>query len=184
MKNLFIASIILLATQNCLLAQQVNSKKFWGEVALGYAWSLADNGKSYDLPHNNFYGNMYMANWRIKAGYYITPQFALGAGLGMNGYHNFNINTLPVFVDVRYHLKNIPQLFSYADVGIPIASSDPPLTFGFMADIGFGYRFALGKRIALNPSVGYNVFCYSQNIGNESETRSRHSIFLQLGFEF
>ncbi|GHT65923.1 hypothetical protein FACS189452_00910 [Bacteroidia bacterium] len=166
------------------MAQQVNSKTFWGEVELGYAWSIADNGKSYDLSHKNFYGNMYMAHWCIKAGYYITPQFSLGAGLSMNGYHNFNINTLPIFVDVRYHLKRIPQLFFYADVGMPIASSGIPLTSGFMGDIGLGYRFALGKRIALNPSVGYNVFCYSQDIGNGKETRSRHSIFLQLGFEF
>jgi hypothetical protein len=82
MKNLFIFSIFLLVVQNCLLAQNVNNKTLWGEIELGYGFSLSDQSKSYNLSYNNFSGRMYMASIRAKAGYYITPQFSLGLGIG------------------------------------------------------------------------------------------------------
>jgi hypothetical protein len=183
MKNLFILSIYLLIIPNGLFSQNTNDKTLWGEVDLGYGFSLADRGKSYNLSYNDFSEKMYLASIRVKAGYYITPQLSLGAGLGLDGYHNTNINTFPVFIDLQYRLKSIPKLFAYVNGGASVALSDA-YTSGFISGIGMGYRVALGKRIILKPSIGYDLFLYSQNLGVSSETRSRHTLSMRLGFEF
>jgi hypothetical protein len=54
-----------------------------------------------------------------------------------------------------------------------------------------GYSIKLGRRTALNPSVGYNMLLYKQEFVElfsqdvlYSETRHRHTLFLQIGFEF
>ncbi|GHT52446.1 hypothetical protein AGMMS49982_12700 [Bacteroidia bacterium] len=182
MKKLFIFAIALLAVQNCLLAQANNNKTLFGEIELGYGFGLSDQSTSYNLSYDNFSGRMYLANFRAKAGYYLTPQISLGLGIGLNGYHNTNINTLPVVIDLQYHLKSMSNLFTYVNIGASIAPSDA-YTSGFVSDIGLGYRITLGKRI-LKPSVGYDLFRYSQNLGIDSETHIRHTLFMRLGFEF
>jgi hypothetical protein len=190
MKKLFTISITLVAMQASLSAQ--NSKTFWGEITLGYGRSFGDYGKSYDLSYNNV-DNMYMASLTAKLGYYVLPQLSLGVGVGLSGYHNPNINTLPVFVEARYNVKPIPKLFSYLNVGTSLSGLGSAGAFngGLITGAGAGYSIKLGKRTALNPSIGYNVLFYKQ-IFTElfsqemlySEGRRRHTIFLQLGFEF
>lgn len=190
MKSLFLAFTAFLALSSCLLAQ--SSKTFWGEVTLGYGRSLGDYGKSYDVLHRDG-DNMYMVSLKAKAGYYVTPQLSLGVGAGLGGYHNPRFNTLPVFAEVRYSVKPVPQLFSYLNVGTSLSALGAFGAFGSGAimEAGAGYSIKLGKRTALNPAIGYNVLLYRQafteflsDVVLYTEARHRHTIFLQLGFEF
>lgn len=177
------ALIVLLAFLQAYSYGQANSyKSLWGTLEVGYGWSASKDGQSYNATSSNTEGRMHVMGVRAIVGYYLTPQISLGGGVGFNGYRNSKINTLPVFVDVRYLFTN--QLFAYADIGGSVASGGDFMS-GFMMDAGLGYRIALGERSSLNPSIGYNLFSYSQVLsGNDSENRSRHTLFLRLGFEF
>jgi hypothetical protein len=158
-------------------------KSLWGGVEVGY-------GRSFEKDYSGY--NMYLASLRVKIGYYITPQFSLGAGIGLNGYHNYSINTLPVVLDIRYHpIKTLSGLYAYADIGASVSDSftTGDFTSGFLSDMGLGYKIHLGKRTSLNPAVGYNLFVSSlrvYNFVNYSYTYriTRHTIFLRLGFQF
>jgi hypothetical protein len=189
MKKKFAIFLALVMIQGGLLAQ--NRKTFWGEVALGYGQGLGDYGKSYDFA-NSSTTNMYAMSLTAKVGYYVLPQLSLGVGVGIAGYHNPTINTLPVVVEGRYNVKAVPRLFSYLNAGASLPSLlSGAFSSGTTIGVGAGYSIKLGKRTALNPSVGYNVLLYRQEqvelFSQEvlyRETRHRHTIFLQLGFEF
>jgi hypothetical protein len=173
--------LALILFQINLNAQEV--KSFWGSVELGYGWNMRDNGNTGgNIKSQIFKGDMRTVY--LKAGYYLLPRFSLGAGLGLRHYSVGITNTLPVFVDARYHLKSLPQLYGYVDVGASVANKESAFTSGFMSDIGLAYKIRLGKRMSLNPSIGYNLFTYSLNVLALTEKRSKHTVYLQLGFQF
>ncbi|MDR0711142.1 MAG: hypothetical protein LBF67_02185 [Prevotellaceae bacterium] len=189
MKKIFIVSIGLMITQIGFAAQ--NSKTFWGEVSLGYGRSIGDYGKNYDMLHSNA-DNMYMASLKAKAGYYVIPQLSLGVGVGLSGYHNPNVNTLPVFLEARYNVKFLSGLFSFLNAGTSLSALGVgAFQSGGIIGAGAGYSIKTGRRTALNISVGYDALLYKQTavylFTDEvaySEMRHRHTMFLQLGFEF
>jgi hypothetical protein len=132
---------------------------------------------------------MYAVSVKVKAGYYVLPQLSLGVGVGLSGYHNPLINTLPVFAEVRYNVKRIPRLFSCLNAGASFGSG--AFSSGGIVGAGVGYSIKTGRRTALNISVGYDALLYKQIVvylfTDEvaySEMRHRHTMFLQLGFEF
>jgi hypothetical protein len=187
MKKKFLIITALVLFQMNLNAQDIQnaeSKSFWGSlwgsVEVGY-------GRSFEKDYSGY--NMYLASLRGKIGYYITPQFSLGAGIGLNGYHNYTINTLPVVLDIRYHpIKTLSGLYTYADIGASVSDSFN-FTSGFLSDMGLGYKIRLGKRTSFNPAVGYNLFVSSPRVYNfvgysYTYRITRHTIFLQLGFQF
>jgi len=155
----------------------------WGSVEVGYGRSFEDGYRGV---------NMSLASLRAKIGYYLTPQFSLGVGIGLNGYHTYTVNTLPVVLDIKYHpIKTIPKLYAYADIGASVSNSyENGFTSGFLSDIGAGYKIRLGKRTSLNPAIGYNLFISSPQVlytfggYTYSERIIRHTIFLRLGFQF
>ena len=92
-------------------------------------------------------------------GYFFSPYFSLGVGFGLDGYHNPNINTMPLFLDSRVYLKNgYNSLFAFMDLGLLAKVSDN-FTKGSMFNIGAGYKFSLGekKRIFLLPELSYSI---------------------------
>jgi hypothetical protein len=191
-KKLLIISTLALFQIN-LNAQDIQNtenrsfwQSLWGSVEVGY-------GRSFENGYGGY--NMYLASLRAKMGYYLSPRFSLGVGVGLNGYHNYQINTLPVVLDIRYHpVKTLSNLYVYADIGASVIDSygtelRTDFTSGFLSDMGLAYKIRLGKRIFLNPAVGYNLFASVprvHNDGNSSYTEriTRHTIFLRLGFQF
>jgi hypothetical protein len=182
---LIVAFVLFQTYSNAQDVQNVEKKSFWrslwGSVEVGYGRSLEKDYSGY---------NMYLASLRAKIGYYITPQFSLGVGIGLNGYHNYPINTVPVVLDIRYHpIKTLPRLYAYADIGASVIDSYETdlktlFTPGFLSDMGLGYKIRLGKRTSLNPAVGYNLFSGSLRHYDYTEHITRHTIFLRLGFQF
>ena len=135
---------------------------------------------------------MEVANTRLKAGYYVSPNLSLGAGIGAGNYTGYKINTVPVFADVRWHFTKSPKLFAFADIGASFFGGGFR-DKGFVSEIGVGYRLEFGKRCSINPSVGYNLIAYRQTYRNlvlldpnasDAENRVRHSICLTVAFEF
>jgi hypothetical protein len=178
--RLFAVSALLLFQINNLNAQ--DAKSFWGSIETGYGWNMRDNGNiGGNMKFRIFDGDM--RNLCLKAGYYLLPRLSLGAGFGLRHYNVGITNTLPVFVDVRYHPKSLSGLYAYFDAGASIGGKESSFTKGFVSDAGLAYKIRLGKRTSLNPSIGYNLFAYSFKMLAVTETRYKHTIYLQLGFQ-
>lgn len=104
-------------------------------------------------------------SWNIQTvnGAYYKTWFA-GLGVGLDYY---TMRTVPLFLDVRKEIFNRKRTpFFYADAGIHFdwlrskeksgwGSSD--YDRGLYYDAGVGYKFGLGKRDALQLSMGYTM---------------------------
>ncbi|WP_020211838.1 hypothetical protein [Flavobacterium rivuli] len=160
--------IVLFVTSLCF-SQQSNSVKdeyrnkgYFNITRFSYI--LVDNTKqdiftpgvgnsSNDLPTNNAKA----FSIQTISGYFFSPYFSAGVGIGLDGYKDPNINTFPAFVEVRAYLKdsyNSP--FAFIDYGGLIKISDS-FNKGNMFNIGAGYKVFVSDRIALIPEISYSV---------------------------
>jgi hypothetical protein len=183
--------ILILLFQTHLNAQEIKEKSFWGSVELMYGIGLRESGKSisYTIKNRKDYGGVLdVTSIRIKAGYYIKPQLSVGMGTGIFTYSGTS-KLIPVFADIRYYIKKLRSLYTFADVGASFFDFGN-VSKGFITDLGVGYKIRLGKNFSLNPSIGYNLFAGKGKIWGDlpeqikNESRIRHSIFAGLSFEF
>lgn len=57
-------------------------------------------------------------SFNIINDYFFSPNFSLGIGVGLDSYHNPNVNTMPLFADVRYYFNDeAKNAYVFADVG-------------------------------------------------------------------
>lgn len=110
-----------------------------------------------------FYSDLDTTNsyaWSLQTinGYFISPHFSVGIGLGLDGYHNPNINTLPLFIDARGYLsENKNSAYSFIDVGPTIRLGDgSSFRKGMMLNFGLGYKFSIGHKLFLVSDVFYS----------------------------
>jgi hypothetical protein len=86
-----------------------------------------------------------------------------GIGLGMD-YYRFR--TVPLFLDIRKEFgRNASRVFIYADGGVSFSwvtdqqkpgYADEHFSNGFYSDLGLGYKAMIGKKNALQISLGYS----------------------------
>lgn len=103
--------------------------------------------------------------YRLRSifGYFINPHLSLGIGIGLDGYHEPDHNTMPLFLECRGYLKDQRNTFyGFADVGKALNANET-FTPGLFLNAGVGYKFFLTKRWCINTSLGYN-FQQMQNI--------------------
>lgn len=90
-------------------------------------------------------------------GYFISPNFSLGLGIGLERFNSPNANTLPIFLDARYYLENdYNSLYGYANAGF-LSKLDSSFNKGGMLGAGVGYKFFINsnKTIALMSDIGF-----------------------------
>lgn len=103
--------------------------------------------------------------YRLRSifGYFFNPHLSLGIGIGLDGYHEPDLNTMPLFVECRGYLKDQRNTFyGFADVGKALNTNET-FTPGLFLNAGVGYKFFLTKRWCINGSLGYN-FQQMQNV--------------------
>lgn len=122
-------------------------------------------------------------------GYFINPYFSVGLGIGLDGYRNPNINTMPLFVDLRLYLSDqISSMYIYSDFGTLIRIKNGPKR-GRMFNIGVGYKLALNnkKRTTIITDLGYS-FKQISNDGQSIRTSDNkiliNGLILSLGIIF
>ncbi|MEJ2883483.1 hypothetical protein [Pedobacter sp. GR22-6] len=105
--------------------------------------------------------NKYAFSLRNINGWFVSKQFSIGAGVGLDGYHNpkntfdYN-NTFLLFADARYYFKYAAStFFAYGDLGSSIAI-DSDFEKGLMFNLGLGYKLKLARRTGFVTSLGYN----------------------------
>ncbi|MBB2148275.1 hypothetical protein [Pedobacter gandavensis] len=88
-------------------------------------------------------------------GYFVSPQFTVGIGLGIVAYVNPTITTIPIFIHAEYDLKNgksVPYLFGGTGYSFSTANLT---TGGLMAESGLGWRIPASNRTSISPELGY-----------------------------
>lgn len=120
-------------------------------------------------------------------GYFFNPYFSAGIGVGLDGYSDPNINTFPVFVEVRAYLKdsrNTP--FAFIDYGGLIKIGDN-FKKGNMFNIGAGYKVFITDRLALMPEISYsakNISLTDEKVKTSDDTVNISGIQFGIGVIF
>jgi hypothetical protein len=58
--------------------------------------------------------------WSLQTinGYFLSPLFSLGIGVGLDGYHNPNFNTLPIVLDTRFYFSDdTDSFYTFLNIG-------------------------------------------------------------------
>lgn len=144
-----------------------------------------EGGYSIDLPS----GNAKAFSLQTINGYFFNPYFSVGAGIGLDGYHEPNINTFPVFLDIRGYLSdNYNSLFAFMDIGTLLHLGNE-FERGNMFNIGLGYKVFLNRenRIAITPEFGYSVKTVSltdEKVKTSNNTVNVTGLYFSVGFIF
>lgn len=173
--------ICILSVVTLTTVQAQTNNKLWGGIEVGYGLGLSDRGESYKISRGDGYKMSY-SSLRAIIGYYVLPNFSVGGGIGLGSYTDLSLNTVPVFLDLRFHpLEDNKNFILNGNLGYSIATSETALKSKFQGEFSVGYKiFDLGK-ISLIPSLGYNYCNYSIESLNKG-SQSRHSLFLRVGF--
>ena len=110
-------------------------------------------------------------------GYFFSPYFSAGIGIGLDGYSNPNFNTLPIFLDLRAYFndaKSSPYL--YTDYGI-LAKVENGKNNGTIFNIGVGYKFPINKdRFIIVTDLSYSY----KTISNDGLSIRRSESWTQI----
>jgi hypothetical protein len=165
-------------------SQNNQTKKVWYGIDYSYGFGILYKGNLFSLNRSNSNGNMHVVDLRAMAGYNISEQFSLGAGLGLAGYHSISFNTMPIFLDLRYNLPvQQRKFFLYTDIAFPLPVNSNVYSL-FMDDFGIGCKIPCYKRMKFVPSIGYNFISYKPDWETIPKRRYRHSLYVRLGIEF
>jgi len=94
---------------------------------------------------------------QIINGYFITPKFSTGIGVGLESFSYPNSNTFPVFLDLRYYFdNNYSSLYIFCDIGATLKLGDD-FKKGSLLNGGVGYKFFVNstKTTAFVADIGY-----------------------------
>lgn len=130
--------------------------------------------------------------WSIQTinGYFISPHFSLGIGIGLDGYHNPEFNTLPIVLDIRaYFSDDADSIYSYLDIGpnIMFGGNNSDFRKGMSFNMGFGYKFSVGEKLFLVSDIFYShktVSLTNEGIRTSDDVIKANGIGLSLGFIF
>ena len=122
------------------------------------------------------------------SGHFFSPYFSTGLGIGLDGYHDPNYNTLPIFLDLRFYFNDgISSPYLFTDYGT-LVKVENGKNNGTIFNIGFGYKLPLNnKRLMIVTDLSYSYKSVS-NDGlsirkSESWTQIK-GIMLSLGVIF
>lgn len=174
-RKLIILSASILLTLTSISAQSKN--KLWAGAEVGYGITLSDE--------NITQSNKSISTLRALAGYYVAPNLSLGVAVGLSSY--IITNTVPLFLDVRYHpIGSNPNYVVNWAVGYALATSENDVEGKFTTDISLGYKILDMGKIQFVPAIGYNYNTYSIDnpLTTSSNNYSQHSLFLKIGLLF
>jgi len=115
-------------------------------------------------------------------GYFVIPKrLSIGVGFGLDGYHNPDINTAPLYGDIRFYFtseRNIPYI--YVDYG-GLIQLGQEFHKGQVGRIGIGYKFFVSKKLCLVADVSFAAKSISYS--NDPVLKSDDAVFIKgIGF--
>jgi hypothetical protein len=114
----------------------------------------------------------------------ILGRLSAGLGFGLDGYHNPDMNTAPLFGDVRFYFtseRSIP--FVYVDYG-GLVKLGEAFHKGQTARLGVGYKFFVTKKLCItaDASVSSKYISFTNQAVNSRNAMYVKSIAFTVGF--
>ena len=130
--------------------------------------------------------------WSLQTinGYFISPHFSLGVGIGLDGHHDPNFNTFPVFLDARaYSADEADTFYTYLNIGptIKFGGNNSKFRKGVLFNIGLGYKFKVQNRLFLVSDIFYShktVSLTNEGIGTSDNVIIANGVGISLGLIF
>lgn len=118
-------------------------------------------------------------------GYQFNNYLFVGGGVGVNYYTDADLYSIPLFASFRANFLN-KKVTPFADIKSGYAAGDVD---GAFATIGFGVRFALAGKMAMNIKLEYSYQEFDFNYDYDDyyyydESVSTNGIGIKVGFEF
>ena len=118
-------------------------------------------------------------------GYQFNNYLFVGGGAGINFYTDADLYSVPLFASFRANFMN-KKITPFADIKSGYTVGDVE---GAFVTVGFGVRFALAKKMALNLKLeyAYQEYDYEYYYSSSSyyyDNESINGIGVKLGFEF
>ena len=188
MKNQFIISIIFFLftlnsfSQNEKSVDEYRNKGYFNITRFSYinvneakleTFNPTDGVVVTDLPINK--ANAY--SLQTINGYFFSPYFSIGLGIGLDGYSNPNFNTLPAFLDLRFYFDDsISSTYLYIDYG-SLIKVESGKSNGTIANIGIGYKLPLNKkRFVIVADLSYSY----KTISNDGLSIRKSESWVQI----
>ena len=191
MRNRIVILSICLACFIGSASGQYIKRGFWGGFEFDYGLSLSDKGD--DFSHH-FGGNarMQMVGLRTVFGYYVTPSFSIGTGIGLSSFSKPRNNMVPVFLDLRYHpITRINEnLYLNFNLGTALANNQSDLNTRLFWELALGYKLFDFGPFTLEPAVGFNFMKYDKEVWNShvetyhDRTQKRRTLFFRLSLTY
>ena len=114
---------------------------------------------------------------QIINGYFISPYFSIGAGIGLDGYSNPNFNTLPIFLDLRTYFNDAKaSAYLFLNYGT-LTKVENGINNGTIFNVGIGYKFPINsKRLIIVTDLGYSY----KSISNDGLSIRRSESWTQV----
>lgn len=198
-----LTTFLILFTLN-VFAQDVDKSKakdefrnsgYFNITKIGYV-AIHELKREIFVPgEGNFYsepdtGGAHVWSLQTINGYFLSPYFSLGIGVGLDGYHKPTFNTLPIFLDVRAYLtEEGDSFYSFLDIGptLRIGGDNSELRKGVLFNIGLGYKYKVSNRLYLISDLSYShktVSLTDEGIKTSDDTIKANGIGLSLGIIF
>lgn len=175
-------SIIVTLLLFCMLTANAQNNRLWGGIEVGYGYSLAEKKDVYGIsyPKNNSFSSI-----QAILGYYVVENLSVGVGIGLNGYSNPGLNTLPLFLNLKFHPFHNKNIVFSGDLGYSLLSNEANIDAGLLTSMSVGYKVCKIKKISIVPAIGYN-FCqyFVKGMNGMNHNDNRSSVFLKLGIVY
>lgn len=165
--------------------QKYNKRRgYFGLVEIGLAPGVDNGSHVYDK---------FRIGATIINGYRIIPQFAVGVGIGIQGYTEYKEMAIPIFLHLRSDFLNKPiSPYLAFNVGYNLSVLGG-VYGGLMLEPSLGAGFNIGSRYRINAGLGFaidNTFYYRYYyVSNELKVSGpwqgwAYAINIKIGFAF
>lgn len=186
-RSILVLIVILSFCANAIYAQNLKSKdpfkneEIFGIVKFGFGLPLSIEHQHGSVTDEIVSSKASVFSLNVIGGYYLVPELSIGIGLGLDGLHYPSSNTLPIYADFRYYVKDEGNSwYGVLDYGRNLKLSDA-FRKGELIRIGVGYKF-FTKGVCWVADMHYGQYDVSINGEPIRKTQYSYSYKRVLGF--
>ena len=201
-KNLLFATLFFLTSVTIFSQNDSESSRdeyrnqgYFNITRLSYITMTSLKQELFIEGEGNFFSDLENSGahaWSLQTinGYFISPYFSLGVGIGLDGHHDPTYNTMPLFLDARAYLSDDGEsLYSYLDFGptLRLGGESSEFRKGVLFNLGVGYKFNVSERLFLVSDLFYShktVSLTGEGISTSDNIIKSNGVGLSLGIIF
>lgn len=121
------------------------------------------------------------ASARTMVGFFLNEEWSIAAGIGFDSYFNPNLNTVPIFLDIRYYGFTVDNNGYLKLTYGKVKGTKSNFIQGDMIELGFGAAFYEAYDFALVMGLNYNIKFLSFKEGVDWNISDENAYFDSIG---